>query len=327
MRKYNVNIVIIALFVLAGCTSEPEPLNLAACDLEVKFGEPANSTFQCGSPITIVAHVLNRSSELCRRGSINLVRSGVDGTEEQVGNSQIIPRLEGGQQLSFDFLEQELIKGVVSYKVTVANGSDVVLPPEYIVVLDPGFADGFEENNTQARAISYNSSVDWQEIEDLLGVTQPTIGPESHPGNLLVILTIDQQHSAIQDLLESAGKDNCIDCHTVANWGTPEGQSPLSPVINGVPTHPEDQAPNINCLKCHTAGSSGSDLWESGSWEELPDDVACTTCHGNVFHAWGDYSFPSVWAVGESGYEGTHPGDEIWINIVKRYALCGDYED
>ena len=61
MRKYNVSIAIIALFVLTGCTHTPEPLNLAACDLEVKFAAPANSTFQCGSPITFVLHVLNRS--------------------------------------------------------------------------------------------------------------------------------------------------------------------------------------------------------------------------------------------------------------------------
>ena len=255
-----------------------------------------------------------------------MVRNGEGGAEERVGDIQFVPRLEGGQQSSFDFLEQELVKDEVSYTATVANGLDVVLPPEDFVVLDPGVADGFEENNTQVRTITYNPSVVWEEIEDLLGVAQPTIRPENHPNQLLENLRTHPDHPDIQALLDSAGEGtNCIDCHTEPNWGTPEGQSPLSPAMNGERTHPEDQAPKINCLKCHTPGTSGSDLWGSGSWQELPNDVACTTCHGDVFQAWSDFSFPGVWIVRESSSVGTHPGDEIWLNIVKRYALCGDY--
>ena len=130
---------------------------------------------------------------------------------------------------------------------------------------------------------------EWQEIEDLLGVTQPTIAPANHPHGVVDFYPLIPEQSDIKALLDAAGKDNCVDCHTEANWGTPVDQSPLTAAVNGQPTHPEDQEPGINCLQCHTPGTSGSDLWAGGSWQDLPGDVACTTCHGDVFHAWQDF--------------------------------------
>jgi hypothetical protein len=336
MEKNIISVLIMTLFVLAGCENEPDgpgpdspavpELYLAACDLGMIFAEPEDSTFQCGSPVTFAVNVTNRSTELCRRGSITLARKREGGTDEVVGRRQIIPRLGGGQSMLFEFLEQELLKGPIRYTVTVANGSNLILPPEDTIILDDGVADGNEENNTQARTIIYTSSVLWAEIEDLLASTPPTIAPESHPDDLLTVLQSSTDHSDIQNLLASAGKEECTDCHTEMHWGTPENQSPLTQSMNGERTHPENQEPNINCLNCHEAYSSGSESWGSRLWEELPDGVACTNCHGDVFHAWEDYSFPSLWPLFESNYMGKHPGDEIWVNIVKRYALCGDYE-
>ena len=326
MKNIIKSMLIMTSLIMTGCDHEPDVLDLAACNLEVKFAEPTNSSYQCGSEVDFVAKVTNRSTGMCRRGAITLVRNGENGSFDVVGKSQTIPRLGGGQNMLFEFPVQELLEGEVNYSVTVANGFDVVLPPEDTIALgEDGVADGNEDNNSQSKSITY-TSVTWDYIDGLLSTIQPTIAPIDHPDGLLESLMIHPDHTDIQDLLSSAGKEACTDCHTEPNWGTLPDQVALTQSINNVRTHPEDQQPKINCLQCHDPYSSGDETWISGSWGELPDGVSCKTCHGDVFHAWQDFNFSGQWSLFESNYVGIHPGDEIWIDIIKPYGICGDYE-